>query len=63
MSFPSHAAEFGYDGDLVVRYTVAGDVAVFNVALPALCEAACADAYAWALSAFASGPWERGEVP
>ena len=24
---------------------------------------ACADAYAWVLLAFASGPWESGEVP
>jgi hypothetical protein len=63
MSFPSHAAEFGYDGDLVVDYTVSGDVVTFAVALPGSCADACTDAYAWALSAFASGPWERGEVP
>ena len=63
VSFPSHAAEFGYDGDLVVDYTVSGDVVTFAVALPGSCADACTDAYAWALSAFASGPWERGEVP
>jgi hypothetical protein len=63
VSFPSHAAEFGYDGDLVVDYAVSGDGATFDVALPASCADKCADAYAWALSAFASGPWERGEVP
>jgi hypothetical protein len=63
VSFPSHAAEFGYDGDLVVDYAVSGDVVTFDVALPASCVDACADAYAWALSAFASGPWQRGEVP
>jgi hypothetical protein len=63
VSFPSHAAEFGYDGDLVVDYAVSGDVATFEVALPDPCDKNCADAYAWALSAFASGPWERGEVP
>ena len=28
VSFPSHAEEFGYDGDLVVDYTVSGDVVV-----------------------------------
>lgn len=63
VSFPSHASEFGYDGDLVVGYAVSGDVVTFDVALPEPCTDACADAYAWALSAFASGPWERGEVP
>lgn len=63
VSFPSHAEEFGYDGDLVVDYTVSGDVVTFEVALPNPCVDTCADAYAWALSAFASGPWERGEVP
>jgi hypothetical protein len=63
VSFPSHAAEFGYDGDLVVDYTVSEDVVTFEVALPDPCVDTCADAYAWALSAFASGPWERGEVP
>jgi hypothetical protein len=56
VSFPSHAAEFGYDGDLVVDYTVGGDVVTFAVALPGSCADACTDA-------FASGPWERGEVP
>ena len=63
VSFPSHAAEFGYDGDLVVGYAVSGDTATFDVDLPEPCADKCADAYAWALSAFASGPWERGEVP
>ena len=61
VSFPSHAEEFGYDGVLVVDYTVSGDVVTFEVALPDPCVDSCADAYAWALSAFASGPWERGE--
>ena len=63
VSFPSHAAELGYDGELLVDYSIDGDVAVFDVTLPEGCSDACADAYAWALSAFASGPWERGEVP
>jgi hypothetical protein len=57
VSFPSHAAEFGYDGDLVGNYTVSGDVVTFDVALPGACVDACTDAYAWALSAFSSGPW------
>ena len=39
-----------------------GDVVTFDVDLPESCAGKCADAYAWALSAFASGPWERGEV-
>jgi hypothetical protein len=63
VSFPAHATEFGYEGDLVVGYSIDGDVVAFDVALPAQCEGGCADAYAWALSAFASGPWERGDVP
>jgi hypothetical protein len=63
VSFPSHATEFGYDGDLVVDYSVDGDVAAFDVVLPEPCVDQCTDAYAWALSAFASGPWQRGEVP
>ncbi|HJU57337.1 MAG TPA: hypothetical protein VJ774_01210 [Actinomycetota bacterium] len=63
VSFPSHAAEFGYDGDVVVDYEVSGDEVTFDVALPEACVDTCEDAYAWALSAFASGPWERGEVP
>jgi hypothetical protein len=63
LSFPSHATEFGYPGDLVVDYSITGDVVTFEVALPEMCVDACADAYAWALSAFASGQWQRGEVP
>jgi hypothetical protein len=52
LGFPSHAAEFGYDGDLLVEFTVNGDTATFAVQMPDDCTAACADAYAWALSAF-----------
>jgi hypothetical protein len=63
VSYPSHATEFGHHGDLVVDYSIDGDVVAFDVAVPAQCVGECADAYAWALSAFASGPWERGEVP
>lgn len=63
VSFPSHADEFGYNGDIVVGYAVNGDVVTFDVALPEPCANTCADAYALALSAFASGPWQRGAVP
>ena len=63
LSFPSHAEEFGYSGDILVDYAVNGDVATFDVKVPSPCDDACADAYAWALSAFASGAWERGGVP
>ena len=63
LAFPSHASEFGYDGDLTVDYGITGDVVTFGVMLPDGCEDACRDAYAWALSAFVSGPWTRGEVP
>ena len=60
VTFPSHAQEFGYDGDILVHYTVDADVVTFEVDLPSPCADACADAYAWALSAFASGPWQAG---
>jgi hypothetical protein len=63
LSFPSHATEFGYAGDLLVDYAISNDLLTFAVALPQPCEATCKDAYAWALSAFASGSWARGEVP
>ena len=58
VSFPSHAIEFGYDGELLVDYAVSGASATFDVELPADCEGTCLDAYAWALSAFFDGdPW------
>jgi hypothetical protein len=63
LTFPSHATEFGYDGDILVDYMIANDVATFVVVLPEPCIDACADAHAWALSAFASGPWAAGAVP
>jgi hypothetical protein len=63
LAFPSHATEFGYDGDLTVDYAITGNAVVFDVTLPDGCTDECADAYAWALSAFASGPWMRGSVP
>ena len=63
LAFPSHAGEFGYDGELTVDYQITDDVVTFDVVLPDGCEDTCKDAYAWALSAFASGPWSRGEVP
>ena len=64
LSFPSHAAEFGYDGQVLVDYAIgADDVATFTIALPDECDAACEEAYAWALSAFSSGPWATGDVP
>jgi hypothetical protein len=63
LSFPSHAGEFGYSGDVLVDYTISGDEVTFNVVLPEGCAGGCAMAHAWALSAFASGPWVRGEIP
>jgi hypothetical protein len=63
VAFPSHAEEFGYDGDILVDYAVNEDVVTFEVVMPNPCAKSCADAYAWAWSAFASGPWQRGEVP
>jgi hypothetical protein len=47
----------------VALLALSGDVLTFEVALPEPCTDACADAYAWALSAFASGPWERLRCP
>jgi hypothetical protein len=63
LAFPSHATEFGYAGDLVVDYAIKDDVLAFDVTLPQPCDSSCRDAYAWALSAFASGPWARGDIP
>jgi hypothetical protein len=63
LAFPSHATESGYAGDLLVDYAMSDGVVTFDVSLPQPCESTCKDAYAWALSAFASGPWARGEVP
>jgi hypothetical protein len=60
LAFPSHAHEFGYVGDLLVDFTVQDDHATFAVDMPPNCDAACGDAYAWAISAF-FGPevWSR----
>jgi hypothetical protein len=63
VAFPSHATEFGYAGDLAVGYAITEGILTFDVVLPEPCESTCKDAYAWALSAFASGPWGRGDVP
>lgn len=63
LAFPSHATEFGYSGDLLVDYAINAGVLTFDVTLSRPCDDSCADAYAWALSAFASGPWARGDVP
>jgi hypothetical protein len=63
VAFPSHATEFAFAGELVVGYQIDGDVVTFTVTLPDPCDESCKNAYAWALSAFASGPWSRGDVP
>ena len=59
LRFPAHATGLGYDGDIVVTYTIAEGIATFDVRVPSGCVRACGDAYFWALSAFASGPWSR----
>ena len=60
LSFPSHSAEFGYDGEIRVDYAVSGDTATFNLQVPSGCEDACLLAHAWALSAFyGPDPWSR----
>ena len=58
VSFPSHAEEFGYEGDISVDYAVNGDVVTFKINMPNPCVDACANANAWAMSAFA--PQGRG---
>ncbi|MFE5672018.1 hypothetical protein ACFQ58_10475 [Agromyces sp. NPDC056523] len=63
LAFPSHSAEFGHDGEILVDFTVDDGVAVFQVHVPDPCDAPCQDAHAWALSAFSSGPWATGDVP
>jgi len=60
LAFPG--AGFGYDRDIIVDYEITGDVVTFDVVLPEQCEDTCKEAYAWALSAFASGPWNREEA-
>ena len=60
VSFPSHSAEFGYDGDILVDYAINGDSATFEVQLPAQCDSTCLEAHAWAFSAFfGPDPWVR----
>jgi hypothetical protein len=63
VAFPSHATEFGYARDLAVDYAIKDDTLTFRVVLPEPCDSSCKDAFAWALTAFASGPWQRGDVP
>ena len=62
LTFPSHSTEFGFAGEILVDFAIDDGVATL-VNIPASCDAACQDAHAWALSAFASGPWAVGDVP
>ena len=41
LGFPSHASEFGYDGELTVDYEITDDVVTFDVVLPDECEDTC----------------------
>ena len=60
LSFPSAARDFGYSGDVLVDYSVAGNQVTFSVNVPSPCEAECRVAYGWALSAFfGPRPFER----
>ena len=63
LTFPSHSTEFGHDGDILVDFVIQDGIATFEVAMPDECDTRCQDAYGWALSAFASGPWAPGDVP
>jgi hypothetical protein len=60
LSFPAHGQEFGYDGDILVDYTIDGTSVTFVVNVPERCDAGCRLAYGWALSAFfGPRPFER----
>ena len=60
LAFPSHSAEFAYDGDILVDFMVDGDTATFTVLVPATCEGPCRMAHGWAISAFfGPEPWNR----
>jgi hypothetical protein len=60
LDFASHATEFGYDGTVLVTYSIDGDKASFEVMLPDGCTGTCLDAHAWAISAFYDAdPWVR----
>jgi hypothetical protein len=63
LSFPSHSSEFGFGGEILVDFAVNEGTTTFQVTVPEPCDAACQNAHAWALSAFASGPWAVGDVP
>ena len=62
LSFPSHSQEFGFDPIQVDFALVDGNLS-FAVQMPADCTEKCADAYAWAFSAFGTNPWEPGGLP
>jgi hypothetical protein len=58
LTFPSHAREFG--AAVVVRFRVSPeDKLSFVVDVPKTCTGPCADAHAWALSAFYPGAFTR----
>lgn len=60
LSFPAHARDFGYDGDLPIDFTIDGDTVTFTVNVPDECTGDCRVAWGWALSAFDSPtPWTR----
>jgi len=61
LEFPSHEREFGYK-PILVKFAVKG-TAMFSVQVPKTCTDKCADGYGWALSAFATNPWDPGELP
>jgi hypothetical protein len=63
LSFPSHSTEFAFAGEILVDFAINDGMATFHVNIPESCDPACQDAHAWALSAFASGPWAVGDVP
>ena len=63
LAFPSHASEFGYDGDLTVDYEITGDVVTFGVVLPDECEAACRTPMRGPCPRSRPGHGASGEVP
>lgn len=61
LRFPRHAADFGYDGEILVEYLIDGDIVTFDVRVPDVCDEPCGLAHFWAVSAFGTNPWTRAE--
>ena len=63
LSFPSHSSEFGFGGDILVDFAVNEGITNVRSHHPGTLRRSISGCHAWALSAFASGPWAAGDVP